>query len=260
MTTAVRVRMRTSSFGNPCPQGRTTSRWAAIRRQPGLYELHTEAIPDSSSRADAQRLQLNQPANGMVDPRDDEDYFKIELSEATDLLVRTSGAVDTEGALLDSDGSVIATVIAKGNFLIRKSLEAGVYYIKVGGFMTEQGPYALHVDAVAEPGRTMAAASPLTLGVPAGGRFDESGGANYFSIVTGSTTELVVQVPGILTTRGLFDSEGERIDPSRLPDELNEVTDTRWRNLPAGSLLPQGGRRRQRRLRRERRTVHRHRQ
>ena len=74
----------------------------------GLYGLRTEAIPDTSSRTDAQLLQLNQPVNGMVEPRDDEDFYKLELSEASDLLVRTSGGVDTEGELLDSDGSVIA--------------------------------------------------------------------------------------------------------------------------------------------------------
>ena len=201
----------------------------------GLYQLHAEAIPDTSSRSDARLVQLNQPANGMVDPRGDEDLYKIELSEAADLLVRTGGDLDTEGALLDSEGSVIAKDNQAGNFSIRRSLEAGVYYIKVGGFRGDPGPYTLHVDAVAELGRTMATASPLTLGVPAGGRFDESGAADYFSIVTGSTTDLVVRVLGILTTRTLFDSDGERVAASRLQDELYEGTDTRWRNLPAGS-------------------------
>ena len=47
--------------------------------------------------------------NGLIDPGGDTDYFKITLSETTDIVIHTTtGRVgDTVGALLNSDGTEI---------------------------------------------------------------------------------------------------------------------------------------------------------
>ncbi len=77
----------------------------------GAYTLHTQTVKDTTGTADAADLALNGFASGILDPTaDDEDYFRIELSQATDLMMRVTranGGIDTEGALLDAEGAEI---------------------------------------------------------------------------------------------------------------------------------------------------------
>ena len=108
----------------------------------GFYTLHTQTMKDTTGTADATDLELNGFASGILDPAaDDEDYFKIELSQTADLMVRVTRAndgLDTEGALLDSNGEEVAvhddSFLGGGlnrHFLIRKELDAGLYYLRV---------------------------------------------------------------------------------------------------------------------------------
>ena len=52
---------------------------------------------DTTSRSNAATLNLNGSANGTIDPEDDQDYFKLELSQATEVAIRASGFPDTVG-------------------------------------------------------------------------------------------------------------------------------------------------------------------
>ena len=108
----------------------------------GFYTLHTQTMKDTTGTADATDLELNGFASGILDPAaDDEDYFKIELSQTADLMVRVTRAndgLDTEGTLLDSNGDEIAvhddsflSDSLRRHFILRERLDAGVYYLKV---------------------------------------------------------------------------------------------------------------------------------
>ena len=69
------------------------------------------------------------------------------------------------------------------NFLIRESLAAGVYYVKVSSFAEiSDGPYTVFAAAITEPGSAIADAQPLTLGGTAGGTIDPAGDEDYFSL------------------------------------------------------------------------------
>ena len=99
------------------------------------YVLRIREFTDTTSRSNAATLNLNSSASGTIDPEDDEDYFKLELSETTEVAIRASGFPDTVGELQRSNGTVIASNDdgylpgGRRNFLIRESLNAGVYYV-----------------------------------------------------------------------------------------------------------------------------------
>ena len=164
-----------------------------------LYLLRIREFTDTTSRSNAATLNLNSSASGTIDPDDDEDYFKLELSETTEVAIRASGFPDTVGELQRSNGTVIASNDdgdlpgGRRNFLIRESLAAGVYYVKVSSFAERSdGPYSVYAAAITEPGSAKADAQPLTLGVAAGGSIDPDGDEDYFSLTLAETTYVTI--------------------------------------------------------------------
>ena len=108
----------------------------------GAYTLHAQTVRETTSTGDAVDLAIDGFADGVLDPAlDDEDFFRIELSQESDLMIRLAraqGGLDTEGALLTSDGEVLAVrddSFLGGDldkhFIIREKMEAGVYYLRV---------------------------------------------------------------------------------------------------------------------------------
>ena len=79
----------------------------------------------------------------------DTDYFRVEMNSAGTLTVYTTGRVDTEGAILDSSGTVLARDSDSGasfNFRVSVPVSAGTYYIEVKGWRSSTtGDYTLHV-------------------------------------------------------------------------------------------------------------------
>ena len=177
------------------------------------YILRVREFTDTTSRRNAATLNLNSFASGTIDPEDDDDYFKLELSETTEVAIRASGFPDTVGELQNSSGTVIASnddgYLPGGtrNFLIRENLGAGVYYVKVSSFAEySDGPYTVYATSISEPGSSTADAQPLTLGGTAGGNIDPAGDEDYFSVTLEETTYVsiggvsqVTNISGALT-------------------------------------------------------------
>jgi len=178
----------------------------------GAYTIHTKQIVDSTGIDDAQPVALDGFANGIIEPGTDADYFKLDLASDTDLVIRTTGSIlDTGGRILDSTGAVIASneigfLSHLLHFAFRLRLEAGEYYIKVlGGISESTGPYTLHVDSVNEPGNTTNAATDVMLGEADGGRIDPSHDVDYFRLTLARDTyvrifgvSLVVDIEGLV--------------------------------------------------------------
>ena len=81
----------------------------------------------------------------------DVDYFVIEISDSGTLVASTTGSVDTEGAILDSSGTVLARDSDSGegfNFQVSVPVSAGTYYIKVEGWGSDTGDYTLDVQSL----------------------------------------------------------------------------------------------------------------
>ena len=189
------------------------------------YILRIRAFTDNTSRSNAATLNLNSSASATIDPEDDEDYFKLELSETTEVAIRASGFPDTVGELQRSNGTVIASNDdgylpgGRRNFLIRESLNAGVYYVKVSSFAgSSDGPYLVYADAITEPGSAIADAQALTLGGTAGGIIDPAGDEDYFSLTLSETTYLTIggvsdgtNIRGALTDENNFQAPVDSI-------------------------------------------------
>ena len=163
------------------------------------YTLRIREFRDTTSRSNAATLNINGSASGTIDPEDDEDYFKLELSETTEVAIRGSGFPDTVGELQRSNGTMIASNDdgylpgGRRNFLIRENLQAGTYYVKVSSFVgRSDGPYSVYAVAITEPGGAIADAQPLTLGGTAGGIIDPAGDEDYFSLTLTETTFVTV--------------------------------------------------------------------
>ena len=193
----------------------------------GDYVLRVRTFKDTASRSDAAPLQLGGSASGMIDPESDDDYFKLELSERTDVILRASGFPDTVGALLNSGGSEITSnddgLLLPGgrNFLIRRSLSRGTYYLKVSSFRDRSdGPYSVYAYEATEPGSSTSDAQLLTLGDPAGGNISSTTDEDYFSITVSKPTYV-----RIWTARnsGSVDTDGELLDNNGVPVAVDDL-------------------------------------
>ena len=189
------------------------------------YVLRIRQFTDTTSRSNAATLNINSFASGTIDPEEDSDYFKLVLSETTEVVIRASGFPDTVGELQRSNGTVIASNDdgylpgGRRNFLIRESLQAGTYYVKVSSFdERSDGPYTVYATAITEPGSSIADAQALTLGDAAGGIIDPAGDEDYFSLTLDETTYVIIG--GVSQ---VIDISGELLDSNNLRAPVDSI-------------------------------------
>ena len=146
------------------------------QRQTGDYIVHAAAVTDPGSTVDAAtRLAIDTLAPGRIDSKRDSDYFRIDLSETTNLvvdainlfLIYPVGEEDydilpvspLEVEVLDAAGAEVSVNIYEtiihideephpSGFYIRDDFESGAYYFKVttpAGVTSHPVPYTLHV-------------------------------------------------------------------------------------------------------------------
>ena len=161
----------------------------------------------------ATALPLDSSVAGRIDPVDDVDVFKLDLSGLsgiTDVWIYTTGGLDTWGGLYDVDGTFLVDNYdgfidgGETNFHLRRRLSSGVYYVSVQSWREETGDYTLHADTVIDPGGSTGTATLLNLDSPAPGSIDTSSDADYFRLVIAESSNLVVYAKGL----DLADSDG----------------------------------------------------
>ena len=145
----------------------------------------------------ATNLPLGSSVAGRIDPGNDVDYFKLDLSRrtgATDVWVYATGYLDTDGWLYDRNGNLVVANAAglignqRTSFHLRWSLPRGVYYLAVrsrSDSTTGESPvgdYRVHAQVAADPGSTIGAATSSSLNSLAPGRIDSARNADYFRI------------------------------------------------------------------------------
>ena len=150
------------------------------------YVLHAEEMADSNSTSDAVPLSLDGTAFGSFEDNSDEDFFKLEITADTELVLRSTGRMDTVASLSNSLGVEIASndngyfAEHSRNFLIRTRLAAGVYYLRLHEYSGSSGAFIVHAEIVAEPGSDAANAHELVLGVAGGGNIDAVSDTDFF--------------------------------------------------------------------------------
>ena len=163
------------------------------------YVLRVSALTEGGGWPAAPTVPINGSAFGTIDPEEDYDHFRIHLTETTEVAIRSSGFPDTIGELYTSRSQLVARNDdgylpgGRTNFLIRRSLAAGTYYLNVSSFDDRSsGPFTVYLNAITEPGSAKADAQPLTLGVVAGGTIDPAGDEDYFSVTLDETTHVII--------------------------------------------------------------------
>ena len=192
----------------------------------GAYVLRIRGLPDSTGLSDARPIEVGSFENGIIDPYGDEDYFKIELSEETGLIIYMTGDIgDSYGELLNNSGTEIVSnddgfmLPDYYAFLIRAKLSAGTYFIKVKSIISDDdGIYSLYVDTFDEPGSATADAQILSYGEYHAGRIDPSTDVDYFRLDLSEATYVFVHAV----------SATVQIDGSLLDDSSNEVQATQY--------------------------------
>ncbi len=217
----------------------------------GTYTVRVDTIVDTTSTADAEAVELGVAARGLIDPAGDVDYFSFTLLAETDVILRTGpDNNDLVGELLDSTGTTLVEnddgflLGTSRQFLIRRKLAAGTYYIKVKPLGSDRSIwavlralrvnvlYSLHVDAVAEPGSATADALRLEFGAVAGGRIDSSSDADYFRIDLPQTRHVFARA-----VSSTVDIDGELLDGDGDPVSANIFEQVFAPNGPAGFTL-----------------------
>ena len=191
----------------------------------------TRDHPDTQSAATT--LVLDSSLPGRIDPGDDEDLFKIVLTEDTDLWVYTTGDLDTTGKLTDSRGDVLASnnqgrlPPRPRNFSLRAEVGPGTYYVSVlSNKGAHAGAYRIHTVA-ARPASNL---NPTTvsLGSLTPGRMVLAGWVERFEVTVTEDTDLWVLSIGETATRGeLYGAGGDlivRADGSSLPGNSRGFT------------------------------------
>ena len=136
--------------GNPLSQTAQNAQLPTLEER-GVFVGFVDDHGDRT--ATATRLMPGGSATGTLSSIGDEDVFRLELSEATDVAIYTTGPTDTAGRLSGAGSSRAASDSDGGrgdNFVIRRRLEAGVHYATVSGSrgFAGIGPYVLHATVV----------------------------------------------------------------------------------------------------------------
>ena len=128
----------------------------AVSTSDGVWSATATGTPaeHGDTRTDATQVTLQSRVGGVIHPGTDVDFFKLEVTEETGILIFTLGDLDTVGELQDNNGNVIEQNDDGGasnsvtNFLIWATLEAGTYYIKVTSFNQATGAYVLRIQGL----------------------------------------------------------------------------------------------------------------
>lgn len=111
----------------------------------------TDVLPPADDHGDQQsaatRLELETNLAGQIELGDDEDWFRLVLSQQTALAIYTTGRMDTVGSLRDGSNGEIRVDDDSGtnlNFRIETTLGPGTYYVRVTSYSSRTGSYMLH--------------------------------------------------------------------------------------------------------------------
>ena len=172
-------------------------------------------------------LLLGSSIVGRIDPGDDVDAFKLDLSGrsgTTDLWMYTTGELNTVGGLYDTDPknpflvNDDSFIIGRSyNFHLRATLGPGIYYVGVFSYdRATTGNYILHAEAVTDPGNTVGTAKTLNLSAPTAGSLDFTRDRDYFRLDLATSTHLYLNVRSVQgeSVVGYTVDVGDRVVPS----------------------------------------------
>ena len=182
---------------------------------PCMGQAQTSA-DHGNSRAEATRVGLNTETAGVLEQAGDVDYFQVEVVQAGNLTVETTGATDTVGFLQGGQGQYLTGNDNAGtetNFRIVRDLMPGTYYVAVVGAngRTVTGTYTLAVrfttgegGSTADHGNSRPQAARVGLNTETAGALEQAGDVDYFRVEVSQAGQVTVETSGTTDTVGYF--------------------------------------------------------
>jgi pimeloyl-ACP methyl ester carboxylesterase len=171
--------------------------------------------------------QPNSSTPGQIETAGDNDYFRITIPSSGTLTVSTTGITDTYGYLLSSSGQPLAedddTPSNQRNFSITRSVNAGIYYVKVRHYYPDRtGSYTLvssfsgtstpstppPTTSTDDHGSSPTGATPIEPNSRTPGNIETAGDNDYFRITIPSSGTLTVYTTGTTDTYGYLLNNG----------------------------------------------------
>ena len=150
---------------------------------------------------------------GRIDPGDDADFFRLVINRTAQVTILTTGLLDTEGSLLNDEGTLIASnddgysnkYGFSGNFNFRIfTLPQGTYSVKVGSVGGATGAYTLWVDVEVDLNEAdrIPLATALTLGTSKTVTIQRDDEHDIFRLEITSDSQVTIWTTGQLYTEG----------------------------------------------------------
>ena len=164
-----------------------------------------------NDRGSATSIGLSSTTEGQLHVGDN-DYFRIDITEPVTIRLETTGSADTYGQLYRSDGALLRASDDDGmgkNFRLAAALEAGTYYLLVGGYNdSTAGQYTLAVSGNLAGGQSFDTATKI--GIPSSTRGEiNSGERDIFRVDLVEAGNLRIRSEGRIDTYGaIYDSAG----------------------------------------------------
>ena len=213
----------------------------------GVGSVTAQTTDDhGNSLSDATNLRLGSSIAGRIDPGNDRDVFKLDLSGEsgnTRVWIYTTGSLDTLGGLYESDGAQIVVDddttagdrIVDTNFDIPGTLAPGVYYVSVrSADGTTTGDYTLHAK-IDDHGNSFSTATTLRLDSPIAGHIEPGNDRDVFKLdLSGESgnTHVSIYTTGTLDTQGwLYDSNDDLLISNDDTTRGGEIVETNFRIL-----------------------------
>ena len=189
----------------------------------GAYVLEArfaEGVVDDhgDTRQTATEIRLPSTTPGELQSGQDYDYFRLQIRSAGTLTVYTTGSSDTHGTLFgprfwsrsnDDSGSRL-------NFRIVDVVPPGVYYVRVAGYGSSSGAYALEVQfsegVEDDHGNTRQTATVIRAPSTTPGKLEVSADVDFFRFELRSPATLTVYTTGNTDTVGSLEGPGLGIE------------------------------------------------
>ena len=158
----------------------------------------------------ATRVDPDGERSSTIASRSDADYYRIDVPSWGELVVETTGNLDTAGDLLDGTGVRIAEDhdgAGAFNFRIARTVDAGTYYVRVVGQSDATGSYTLRVrheemDAYDSDNDTRAGAVLMDVGSDVRGAVDYATDVDWWRFDLPSRGTVVISTAGSVDTVG----------------------------------------------------------
>ena len=181
------------------------ARVGAFEDRTGTYTVNGEHTPLVDT--DVFEVGADGRGTGAIDEAGEVDTWRFEVTEPVEVVVQTTGSMDTFGSLEDGLGRALTNDDGGSgeNFRIVDALESGTYFVRVRGYESTTGAYALHVQTDADIGDTRSAAAMLAIEGAQDSAIAPAGDVDYWRIDVPSRGTLVVESDGTTDTLGAIE-------------------------------------------------------